>query len=123
MHSLSHPCGALLNSHHGLTIAIVMPYVLAFNRPAIDARMTALARYLDLPSPSFRAVLDWVLALRQEIGIPHRLDAIGVSRDMVPRLAKMAAQDPSCGGNPREVNAEVLAQLYEDAIDGVLRAG
>ncbi|MGA2487554.1 MAG: iron-containing alcohol dehydrogenase [Roseiarcus sp.] len=123
MHSLSHPCGALLNSHHGLTIAIVMPYVLAFNRPAIDARMTALARYLDLPSPSFQAVLDWVLALRQEIGIPNRLDAIGVSRDMVPRLAKMAAQDPSCGGNPRKVNAEVLAQLYEDAIDGVLRAG
>ena len=70
MHSLSHPCGALLDSHHGLTIGIVMPYVLAFNRPAIDERMTALARYLDLPSPSFQAVLDWVLALRQEMASP-----------------------------------------------------
>lgn len=123
MHSLSHPCGAVLNSHHGLTIAIVMPYVLAFNRPAIDAQMTALARYLALPSPSFRAALDWVLALREEIGIPHRLDAVGVSRAIVPRLAKMAANDPSCGGNPRELNAQVLAQLYEDALDGVIRAG
>jgi alcohol dehydrogenase class IV len=122
MHSLSHPCGALLDSHHGLTIGIVMPYVLAFNRPAIEERMTALARYLDLPSPSFRAVLDWVLALRQEIGIPDRLDAIGVTRDMAPRLAEMAAKDPSCGGNPREVNAQTLTRLYEDAVDGRFRA-
>ena len=122
MHSLSHPCGALLDSHHGLTIGIVMPYVLAFNRPAIDARMTALARYLDLPSPSFQAVLDWVLALRQEIGIPHRLDAIGVTREIAPRLAEMAAKDPSCGGNPRELSAEILGQLYDNAIDGNLRA-
>lgn len=122
MHSLSHPCGALLDSHHGLTIEIVMPYVLAFNRPAIDARMTALARYLDLPSPSFQAVLDWVLALRQEIGIPHRLDAIGVTREIAPRLAEMAAKDPSCGGNPRELSAEILGQLYDNAIDGNLRA-
>ena len=57
------------------------------------------------------------LALRQEIGIPHRLDAIGVSRDIVPRLAKMAAKDPSCGGNPREVNATILARLYEELLE------
>jgi alcohol dehydrogenase class IV len=66
--------------------------------------------------------LDWVLELRQEVGIPHRLDAIGVSRDITPRLADMAAKDPSCGGNPRALNATILAQLYEDAIDGGLRA-
>jgi alcohol dehydrogenase class IV len=54
MHAMSHPCGAVLNTHHGLTNAVVMPYVLVFNRSAIDERMTALARYLDLPSPPSR---------------------------------------------------------------------
>ena len=60
MHAMSHPCGAVLNTHHGLTNAVVMPYVLVFNRTAIEDKITALARYLDLPDPSFQAVVDWV---------------------------------------------------------------
>lgn len=120
MHSLSHPCGALLNSHHGLTIAIVMPYVLRFNQPAIDERMSALARYLDLPNPSFDAVLKWILDLRKEIGIPHTLDAVGVKEEQVDELARMAEKDPSCGGNPVSVNAEKLGNLYRDALAGRL---
>jgi alcohol dehydrogenase class IV len=121
MHALSHPCGAVLGTQHGLTNAVVMPYVLAFNRAAIDARMTALARYLDLPRPSFDSVLDWVLALRKEIGIPHSLAEIGVTSDHVAQLAPMAALDPSCGGNPLPVEAASLAELYRDAIAGRVR--
>jgi alcohol dehydrogenase class IV len=120
MHSLSHPCGAVLDTHHGMTIAIVMPYVLAFNRPAIEDRMTALARYLDLPSPSFQAVMDWVLALRADVGIPHTLAEIGVTEAQVDRLAAMAIEDPSCGGNPVGLTKDDLAALYRAAIAGTL---
>lgn len=120
MHSLSHPCGALLDTHHGLTIAVVMPYVLAFNRSAIELRMTALARYLDLPSPSFNAVLDWVMALRAEVGIPNTLAEIGVTEAHVEKLSAMAIEDPSCGGNPVTLTRENLAQLYRNAITGAL---
>ncbi|MDB5592347.1 MAG: iron-containing alcohol dehydrogenase [Enterovirga sp.] len=120
MHALSHPCGAVFDTHHGLTIAVVMPYVLAFNRPAVEARLTALARYLDLPAPSGRAVLEWVLRLRAELGIPERLAALGIGLEAVARLAPMAAADPSCGGNPRPLDAPTLARLYEDAIEGRL---
>lgn len=118
MHSLSHPCGAVLDMHHGLTIAIVMPYVLAFNRPAIEDRMTALARYLDLPSPSFQAVMNWVLALRAEVGIPHTLAEIGVTEAHVEQLSAMAIEDPSCGGNPMDLTKQDLASLYRAAIAG-----
>lgn len=123
MHAMAHPCGAVFDTHHGLTIAVVMPYALAFNRPAIEEKLTALARYLDLPSPSFAAVLDWVLALRSEIGIPDRLDALGIGTDAVPQLAMMAARDPSCGGNPRPLDEANLAQLYRGAIAGDLSKG
>lgn len=123
MHALSHPCGALLDTHHGLTIAIVMPYVLAYNRPAIAGRLAALARYLDLPSPSFDAVLDWVMALRAEIGIPERLSDIGVEPAHVGKLAAMAALDPSGDGNPRPLDPGILAALYQDAIAGRLPRG
>ena len=118
MHAMSHPCGAVLNTHHGLTNAVVMPYVLVFNRSAIDERMTALARYLDLPQPSFQAVLDWVLALRKEIGIPADLAALGVTEGHIGQLAKMAAVDPSAGSNPLPLTVENLTTLFTNAIQG-----
>ena len=120
MHSLSHPCGAVLDTHHGLTNAVVMPYVLDFNRPAIEDRMAAVARYLDLPSPSFAAVVDWVLALRDRIGIPHTLNDIGVDEAYARRLAPMAAEDPSSPTNPVPLDAENLEALYLRAINGAL---
>ena len=120
MHSLSHPCGAVLDTHHGLTNAVVMPYVLDFNRPAIEDRMAAVARYLNLPSPSFAAVLDWVLALRERIGIPHTLKDIGVDEPYARRLAPMAAEDPSSPTNPVPLDAANLEALYLRAINGAL---
>ena len=120
MHSLSHPCGAVLDTHHGLTNAVVMPYVLAFNRPAIEEKMAALARYLGLSDPSFAGVLDWVLDLRERIGVPHTLKDIGVDEPDARRLAPMAAADPSSATNPIPLDAENLEALYLRAIHGVL---
>ena len=70
IHSLSHPVGAVYDTHHGLTNAVVMPYVLEFNREAIEEKMVRLAAWLGLPNPSFKSVMSWVIALRKEIGIP-----------------------------------------------------
>jgi len=118
MHAMSHPCGAVLNTHHGLTNAVVMPYVLVFNRPAIEEQMTALARYLDLSRPSFPAVLDWILALREDIGIPVDLSALGVTEDHIEQLAEMAAVDPSAGSNPIALTVENLTILFQNAVRG-----
>ena len=120
MHSLSHPCGAVLDTHHGLTNAVVMPYVLAFNRAAVEDRLEALARYLGLPRPGFGAVLDWVLGLRERIGIPHTLRDIGVGEEHAALLAPMAEKDPSSATNPVPLNAGNLERLYRCAIAGVL---
>ena len=118
MHSLSHPCGALLDTHHGLTNAVVMPYVLAFNRVAVAGRLAALARYLDLPRPGFGALLDWVLGLRERLGIPHTLRDLGVEEEHVARLAPMAAADPSSATNPVPLDTASLGALYRRALAG-----
>jgi alcohol dehydrogenase class IV len=120
MHSLSHPCGALLGTHHGLTNAIVMPYVLIFNRPAIQDKMAGLARYLGLPNPSFDSVLDWILNLRETIGIPRTLADVGVKAEELNRLAPMAVSDPSSATNPVPLTKQASQQLYRNAIEGVL---
>ena len=122
MHAISHPLGALYNTHHGLTNAVVMPYVLEFNREAIDERMTRLARFLGLPNPSFKAVMVWILALRKEIGIQHTLKDIGVDDKRVDEVAKMAEADPSAGGNPIKVGAKELGKIFVAALTGKLAA-
>ncbi|HEU4825304.1 MAG TPA: iron-containing alcohol dehydrogenase, partial [Dongiaceae bacterium] len=113
---------ALYNTHHGLTNAVVMPYVLAYNRTAIDEKLTRLARFLNLPNPSFKAVLDWILALRKEIGIPHTLKDIGVDDRQVDMVAEMAAADPSAGGNPIQVGAKELRAMFVNGLEGRLAA-
>ena len=120
MHSMSHPCSGLRGTQHGLTNAVVMPYVLAYNAPVLGERLAALARYLDLPKAGTEGVIAWVLKLRQEIGIPHTLKEIGVDEDMIAEGAPMAENDPSTGGNPRPVTARDYEALYLKAIRGEL---
>ncbi len=118
VHALSHPIGALCNTHHGLTNAVLLPYVLTFNRSAIDDRLAALARYLDLPAPSFDALHAWLVDLLATLAIPTTLHEIGVDADLIPRLVPMALADPSAGGNPRPLDAASLERLLETAIHG-----
>ena len=116
MHALSHPVGALYDTQHGATNGVFMPYVLAFNKAAIEERIVRLARYLDLAQPTFNGFLDWVLALRREIGIPHGLAGLKVGDDRFDELAIMAEKDPSAGGNPVTFDAAAARAVLESAL-------
>jgi alcohol dehydrogenase class IV len=120
MHALAHPIGGLLDRHHGLTIAIVMPYVLVTNRPAIEARLAGLARTLGLAEADFDGLLGWILDLRRDLEIPNDLTALGVAEEHIPILAPRAAADPSAGGNPLALDEAGYAALYRRAINGRL---
>jgi alcohol dehydrogenase len=120
IHALSHPIGALYDLHHGLSNAIFMPYVLRFNRSAIEHSMQRLAHYIDLPDPSFEAVLKWVLELRAEFDIPHTLEAAGIDDGRFEQLSVMAENDPTAGGNPIPITAADCRQLFEDSYSGKL---
>ncbi|MEQ9145150.1 MAG: iron-containing alcohol dehydrogenase [Parvibaculaceae bacterium] len=119
MHAMSHPCSSLKGTHHGLTNAVVMPYVLRHNMGAIEEKLTALSRYLGLGDTA-TAFIDWVLALRAQLQIPNTLEEIGVTADLIPQLAPMALEDPSSGGNPVPMTRGAYDELYEKAISGTL---
>lgn len=120
MHALAHPLGALYDAHHGMLNAVLMPYVLQANRVAIDTRISALARYLDLPSASFGAFLDWILALREQLGIPHSLAAIGIDALQAEKIGRMAVEDASAGSNPIQFGVFDYARIVERAVNGRL---
>jgi alcohol dehydrogenase len=121
IHALSHPVGALYDTHHGRTNGVFMPYVLAFNRPAIGERMAAAARYLGLRDPTLDGFISWLLELRKAIGIPHTLVELGVGADRLGELAEMAAVDPTASGNPVPLDVRSLRGLLEDALSGKVR--
>lgn len=122
MHSLSHPCSANLSTHHGLTNAVVMPYVLAWNRSHIENRMKRLAAFLELQEASFEGVLDWILSLRKTLGVPHTLAELGMRTDHIEAFSRQALEDPSTGGNPRPMTRTDFVTLYRNCLEGRIEA-
>jgi alcohol dehydrogenase len=119
IHALSHPVGAIYNTHHGLTNAVFMPYVLDFNRDQIEEKIDRLAAWLGLEH-GFAGFMDFVLRLRRDLGIPHTLDKIGVDDARFAEMAKMAVVDPTAGGNPRTLTEGDALDLYDRALNGRL---
>lgn len=115
IHSLSHPVGAIYNTHHGMTNAVVMPPVLRFNRPAIEGKIAQAAAYLGI-SGGFDGFYDYVLKLREALGVPDKLSALGVGTDRINEMAAMAIVDPTAGGNPVELTLDAAKQLFKDCI-------
>jgi alcohol dehydrogenase class IV len=122
VHAIAHPVGSWFNTHHGLTNAIILPYVMTYNRRFIDEKSQVIARALNLPVHSFDGFLTWVLQLRSDLDIPHSLAAIGVSLDKAGIIGSEAAIDPSAGGNPVPVNAAQLEHIFRAAVEGRIEA-
>jgi alcohol dehydrogenase class IV len=122
VHAIAHPVGSWFNTHHGLTNAIILPYVMTYNRRYIDEKSQVIARALNLPVHSFDGFLTWVLKLRSDLGIPHSLADIGVSLDKAGIIGSEAAIDPSAGGNPVPVNAAQLEHIFRAAVEGRIEA-
>ena len=119
VHSIAHPLGALFGLHHGLANAILLPYVVAFNRPAIENKVSRVIRTLEIGT-SFDDFMDWILAFRKELGIPHTLAEAGITGERADEVARKALADPSTATNPREVTAEDLKGILLGAISGHL---
>jgi alcohol dehydrogenase class IV len=122
VHAIAHPVGSWFNTHHGLTNAVILPYVVTFNRSAIEDKADLITRVLDLRARGFDGFLAWVLDMRRELGIPHSLADLGVSADKAAIIGREAAIDPSAGGNPIPVDAAQLEHIFRAAVDGRLDA-
>ncbi len=115
IHALSHPVGAIYGTHHGTTNAVVMPAVLAFNRPAIEERIERAAAYLGIAG-GFDGFAARVAELLDLFDMPKGLAAMGVEEARLEELAAMAVEDPTAGGNPVKLTPENALALYRAAL-------
>lgn len=120
IHSLSHPVGAMYNTHHGLTNAVFMPYVLRRNKKVIEEKIISLSRYLNLEDQTFEGFMNWILYLRKELSIPHTLKELIQDDSKFEEMSKMAKNDPSTGGNPIPLEIKDFYNLYKNSFSGIL---
>jgi len=121
IHSLSHPVNSLFNVHHGLSNAIFMPYVLTYNKKEIEHKIIKLSKHLELKEKTFDCFLNWILELRIELKIPHKLSEVAkITAGDLDKLSLMALEDPSTSGNPKKLQLKDMKIMYEHSLNGEL---
>ena len=99
IHALSHPIGAIYNTHHGTTNAVCMPAVLQFNKPAIKNLLKEASNYLGI-NGGFDGFCSYVDDLNSFLEVPRSLSELGIKNPDIDRIVSSALNDPSTAGNP-----------------------
>ncbi len=121
IHSLSHPVNALNNIHHGLSNSIFMPYVLTFNKDAIEKKVIKICHFLNLKDKSFDSFINWILKIRKDLNTPHKLSDVIDEKDFnIERLSRMAIHDPSTNTNPKKLTVDDMKLMYKHSMLGKL---
>ena len=122
MHALAHPIGAVFDTHHGMTNAVLMPYVLDANRSAVETTLAGVAGYVGIDG-GFDGVLERVLELRDAFDVPHRLTDLGVDPTRREEIVAAAVVDPSAAGNPLPFTEELAESIHDAACGGTIGRG
>lgn len=122
VHGMAHPLGAIFDIPHGVANALLLPTVMEYNMPAALDKYVQIAKAMDVYSSEMtkeeaaRAAVDAVKALSVRVGIPQHLSDLGIKAEDLDRLATAAAADVCTPGNPREVNKEIILDLYKKVL-------
>lgn len=122
VHSMAHPLSAYYDTPHGIANAVLLPYVMDFNKDFTGEKYREIARAMGVqgvdqmsPEEYRNAAVNAVKQLAKDVGIPEKLSAIGVQEADLPALSVDAFNDVCTGGNPRDCTAEEILDVYKIA--------
>jgi alcohol dehydrogenase len=121
VHALSYPLGSQFHLAHGLSNALLLPYVLEFNTPASVDRHAQVALALGCERGSSdeetaQKGLQKIKELIRDCGIPARLREVGIPKEAIPQLAEDAMKITRLlKNNPRTITLEDAIAIYESA--------
>ncbi len=125
VHALAYPIGAIFHVPHGLSNALVLPHVLAFNRPAAEALYAELAGIVkpdhraNSVAASAEAFIAEMTAICRDCKVPDTLAAVGIGEADLPKLAEDAMkQTRLLVNNPRELDYAQTLEIYGNALAG-----
>lgn len=121
VHALSYPLGSSFHLAHGLSNALLLPYVMEFNLPAAPRRYADVAVALGCPREhgeemTARKGVEKVRELIRDCGIPARLRDVGIPVNAIPDMAMAAMKITRLlKNNPRPVTVEDAMDIYKAA--------
>jgi len=122
VHSMAHPLGARFDIAHGVANALLLPFVMEYNKDYAKAKYADIARAMGVDVRGLNedqaadSAIEAVKALSKRIGIPQRLTEIGIKETDLEMLAKDAIIDPCTGGNPAPVTEADILEIYKKAL-------
>ena len=108
--------------HTGLANAVLLPYVLAFKRAAIEEKLTTIASLLNLPEKDGAAVILWITELRSELAIPATLAELGIEESALSDIVALALLDAEHQTNPVSMDAAGFMQICQNAFAGTIKS-
>ena len=118
-HSCAHALSTVADLHHGLANGIVIDHALKFNIDAVPERFRIMAQAVGIADPQKQngaGFIEWLATLKEDIGIPAKLSAVGIRRDQLAQLGALAFQDGCHQNNPRRCTPALFEQIYTEAI-------
>ncbi len=121
VHGMAHPLGAYYDIPHGVANALLLPFVMEYNKEAAKAKYRKIAEAMGVDTSAMdddqaaQAAVDAVKALAVEVHIPQHLSEIGVPESGLPTLAQAAFNDVCTPGNPRKTSVEEILEVYKKA--------
>lgn len=122
VHGMAHPLGARFDIPHGVANALLLPIVMEFNAPAALEKYVEIAKAMNVyvsgmtAEQAADAAVNAVKELSVKVGIPQHLSELGIKESDLEMLAADAFADVCTPGNPREVNKEIIYDLYKKAL-------
>lgn len=127
VHGMAHPLSAFYNTPHGVANAVLLPYVMEYNKEYTGEKFKEIARAMgvanvdSMSADEYRkAAIDAVVKLSVDCGIPKTLKEIGVKEEDLKDLTDAAMADVCTGGNPRTCTHEEILEVYKKAFKGEL---
>lgn len=122
VHGMAHPLSAFYDTPHGVANAVLLPYVMEFNKDYTGEKYREIARVMgvegvdEMSQEEYRnAAIEAVRQLSKDVNIPQTLKEIGVKEEDLPALAQAAMADVCTGGNPRPCTYELVLEVYKTA--------
>jgi alcohol dehydrogenase class IV len=121
VHALAYPLGGEFHVAHGVSNAVLLPAVMAFNLPASPQRYADIALALgvepgDTPLETAQRGVARIRELYAQCGVPAHLSELGISADSIPRMAEWAMKVTRLlKNNLRELTASDAEEIYRAA--------
>lgn len=121
VHAMSHPVSAYFHVAHGVANSVLLPTIVEYNAIADNGKYEKIYNYIrsgNIDHQGFepRLLVEELIKLNEDLGIPNSLSEVGVTEDLIPQMAEDAKKSGNIPANPRQSNVQDIIELYKKAL-------